>query len=276
MWISMKKIMWISLAGLALLGGIYACSHVAVTNRTQLALIPNSQLAEMSAQEYQQVIQQGPLSTDATKTQLVRNVGNKIKAAVEKYMADNGRSEEMKAYAWEFNLIQDDTTLNAWCMPGGKVAFYTGILPVCKNEAGIAVVMGHEVAHAIANHGNERMSQQIIAQYGASALDMATSKKSNEVKGVFQQMYGVGANVGVLLPFGRKQESEADKMGLVFMAMAGYDPNEAITFWERMDAATGGGSPPEFLSTHPSNSTRIADLKAYLPEALKYYKPAGK
>jgi predicted Zn-dependent protease len=272
----MKKIMWISLAGVGLLGGMYACSKVAVTNRAQLALIPNAQLSEMSAQEYQKVIQKGPLSTDAAKTMLVRNVGTRIKTAVEKYMADNGRSEEMKAYAWEFNLIQDDSMLNAWCMPGGKVAFYTGILPVCKNEAGIAVVMGHEVAHAIANHGNERMSQQIIAQYGASALDLATSQKSAQARGIFQQMYGVGAQVGVLLPFGRRQESEADKMGLVFMAIAGYDPNEAIAFWERMDAATGNGAPPEFLSTHPSNSTRIADLKAYLPEALKYYKPTDK
>lgn len=250
----------------------YACQKVAVTNRTQLALLPNDQLAQMSAEEYKQVIDKGPLSQDAAKVALIRKVGNNIKTAVEQYMANNGQSEVMKGYAWEFNLIQDDTTLNAWCMPGGKVAFYTGILPICMNEAGIAVVMGHEVAHAIANHGNERMSQQAIAQYGASVLDMATSTKRAEVKGIFEQMYGVGAQVGVLLPFSRKQESEADKMGLVFMAMAGYNPNEAVTFWERMDKATGGGAPPEFLSTHPANATRIQDLKAYLPEAMKYYK----
>lgn len=270
MWISMKKFTWIFLAVTVL---VMACHKVAVTNRASLALMPNSTLAEMSAAEYQQVIQKGPLSTDVAKTQMVKTVGYRIKTAVEKYMTDNGRSEELKNYAWEFNLIKDDTTLNAWCMPGGKVAFYTGILPVCKTEAGVAVVMGHEVAHAIANHGNERMSQQMIAQYGASALDLATSQKSSQARGIFQQMYGVGAQVGVLLPFSRKQESEADKMGLVFMAMAGYDPSEAVAFWERMDAATGGGAPPEFMSTHPSNATRISELKAYLPEAMKYYAP---
>lgn len=258
------------IAGFFLLA--YACQKVAVTNRTQLALLPNDQLAQMSTEEYKQVIDKGPLSQDAAKVALIRKVGNNIKLAVEQYMANNGQSEVMKGYSWEFNLIQDDTTLNAWCMPGGKVAFYTGILPICMNEAGIAVVMGHEVAHAIANHGNERMSQQVVAQYGASVLDMATSTKRAEVKSIFERMYGVGAQVGVLLPFSRKQESEADKMGLVFMAMAGYNPNEAVTFWERMDKATGGaGAPPEFLSTHPANATRIQDLKAYLPEALKYY-----
>jgi predicted Zn-dependent protease len=251
----------------------YACQKVAVTNRTQLALLPNDQLAQMSAEEYKQVIDKGPLSKDVAKVAMIRNVGERIKKAVEQYMSNNGHSDAMKGYSWEFNLIQDDTTLNAWCMPGGKVAFYTGILPVCLNEAGIAVVMGHEVAHAIANHGNERMSQQAIAQYGASVLDMATSTKRAEVKSIFERMYGVGAQVGVLLPFSRKQESEADKMGLIFMAMAGYNPNEAVAFWERMDKATSGaGAPPEFLSTHPANSTRIQDLKNYLPEAMMYYK----
>jgi predicted Zn-dependent protease len=251
----------------------YACQKVAITNRTQLALLPNDQLAQMSAEEYKQVIAKGPLSQEANKVAMIKNVGARIQLAVEQYMANHGQSEAMKGYAWEFNLIQDDTTLNAWCMTGGKVAFYTGILPICKSESGVAVVMGHEVAHAIANHGNERMSQQVIAQYGASVLDMATSTKRAEVKSVFERMYGIGAQVGVLLPFSRKQESEADQMGLIFMAMAGYDPNEAIAFWERMDKATGGaGAPPEFLSTHPANTTRIQDLKTYLPEALKYYK----
>ncbi len=158
-------------------------------------------------------------------------------------------------------------------MPGGKVAFYTGILPVCKDETGIAVVMGHEIAHAIARHGNERMSQGLLLQLGGVALDVATTTKPEETRQLFQLAYGIGANVGVMLPYSRKHESEADRMGLIFMAMAGYDPNQAPLFWERM-SKLGGNKPPMLLSTHPSDEKRIADLKKYMPEALQYYKPA--
>lgn len=271
MWIS-KKIF--QLSTLLLVGStLITCSRVAVTNRNQLNLIPESQLVSMSSEQYAEVIQQGPLSTNAAQVAMVKRVGNTIKAAVEKYMSEQGRSSELQGYNWEFNLIQNDSTVNAWCMPGGKVAFYTGILPVCIDEKGIAVVMGHEVAHAIAHHGNERMSQEIVAQAGGQVASVMMASKSPATQQMFQTAYGAGAQYGVILPFSRKHESEADKMGLVFMAMAGYDPHEAVEFWKRMSAAMGGQAPPEFMSTHPSDARRVADLQAYLPEALKYYNP---
>jgi predicted Zn-dependent protease len=273
MWIS-KKIFLFST--LLLVGGslsIVACKRVAVTNRSQLSLIPESQMIAMSNEQYAQVIKQGPLSTNQVQVAMVKRVGNTIKTAVEKYMADQGRSKELEGYNWEFNLIQNDSTVNAWCMPGGKVAFYTGILPVCIDENGIAVVMGHEVAHAIAHHGNERMSQGILAQAGGEAIDIALSNKSAATRQLFGAAYGAGAQYGVILPFSRKHESEADKMGLVFMAMAGYDPHQAVEFWKRMSVAMNGQAPPEFMSTHPADSRRVADLEAFLPEAMKYYKP---
>jgi len=173
-------------------------------------------------------------------------------------------------FKWEFNLVENDVP-NAWCMPGGKVVFYTGILPYTKDEAGLAVVMGHEIAHAVARHGNERMSQQAFAQYGSIALSSLWKEKPKQTRALLDMAVGVGSNVAVLLPFSRTHESEADKMGLIFMSMAGYDPAQAVEFWKRM-AEGGGQKPPEFLSTHPSDETRIKDLKAYLPEAMKYFK----
>lgn len=270
MWIS-KKIIYLSSAFLVS-GVMYtACKSVALTGRKQLNIVPESQMIAMSNEQYAKVIQQGPLSNDQTQVQMIKRVGNTIKIAVEKYMADQGRSKELVGYNWEFNLIKNDTTVNAWCMPGGKVAFYTGILPVCINEAGIAVVMGHEIAHAIAHHGNERMSQQILAQAGGEVASVMLASKSPLTQQLFQTAYGAGAQYGVILPFSRKHESEADQMGLVFMAMGGYDPHTAIDFWKRMSALSGG-SPPEFMSTHPADARRVADLERYLPEALKYYK----
>lgn len=270
MWIS-KKIIF-AVTTLVVTVGIYtACKSVAVTGRKQLSLVSESEMISMSTEQYAQVIQQGPLSTNATQVALIKKVGNTIKTAVEKYMATQGRSKELEGYNWEFNLIQNDSTINAWCMPGGKVAFYTGILPVCIDEAGIAVVMGHEVAHAIAHHGNERMSQQIVTQAGGQVASVMLATKSPLTQQLFQTAYGAGAQYGVILPFSRKHESEADKMGLIFMSMAGYDPHAAIQFWKRMSVISGGQAPPEFMSTHPSDATRVADLEAYLPEALKYY-----
>lgn len=210
------------------------------------------------------------MSSNAAQVKQIKTIGGNIQRAVESYMASKGLSDELKGYKWEFNLI-DENIVNAWCMPGGKVAFYTGILPVCKTDAGIAVVMGHEVAHAIARHGNERMTQGLMQQFGGAALSYVIKDKPAAAQQLFMTAYGTGTNVAALLPFSRLQESEADRMGLIFMAMAGYDPNEAPEFWERM-AAAGGASPPEFLSTHPSNSTRIADLKKAMPEAMAYYK----
>jgi predicted Zn-dependent protease len=270
MWIS-KKIIFISTA-LVLTAGVYtACKRVAVTGRSQLSLVPESQMISMSKDQYSQVIQQGPLSTNQTQVDMIKRVGNTIKTSVEKYMADQGRSKELEGYSWEFNLIKNDSTVNAWCMPGGKVAFYTGILPVCVDETGVAVVMGHEIAHAIAHHGNERMSQQILAQAGGEVASVMLASKSPLTQQLFGAAYGAGAQYGVILPFSRKHESEADEMGLIFMAMAGYDPAQAVEFWKRMKAASGGQAPPEFMSTHPANDRRISDLQAHLPEALKYY-----
>lgn len=252
---------------------IYSCSTVAISGRKQLALVPDSELNSMSFQQYDQVIKESKLSSNREQVALVNEVGKKVSRAVEKYMRDNKLQDELKGYKWEFNLIEDDDMVNAWCMPGGKVAFYTGILPVCEDEAGIAVVMGHEIAHAVARHGNERMTQGLIQQLGGAALAYALQEKPQLTQQLFMTAYGAGTTVGAILPFSRLQESEADRMGLIFMAMAGYDPKEAPEFWQRMAQANkGGGQPPEFLSTHPSNERRIADLQASIPEAMKYYK----
>lgn len=250
---------------------LYGCATVPVTGRKQLSLVSSSEINAMSAQQYQEVIKKGLLSTNQEQTQLIKTVGVRIQKAVEKYMADKGLSDQLAGFAWEFNLIKDDTTVNAWCMPGGKVAFYTAILPICKDEAGIAVVMGHEVAHAIANHGRERMSQGLAAEFGLSTIGAAMGQNPNLTQQIFMQAVGMGTNVG-MLKFSRSHESEADHMGLIFMAMAGYDPSTAPKFWERMATLSGGQQPPEFLSTHPSHETRIKDLEGWIPEAMQYYK----
>lgn len=247
-----------------------ACSRVPVTGRKQLNIIPDGEIMAMSYSEYSNFIKTNKLSSDRANTNMVKSVGRKIQTAVEQYMAQNGWSSNLKGYEWEFNLIESND-VNAWCMPGGKVVVYTGILPITRTETGLAVVMGHEIAHAIAEHGGERMTQQLIAQMGGVALNAALSSEPQKTRSLWMAAYGLGAQYGVLMPYGRTQESEADQMGLIFMAMAGYNPNEAIDFWKRMSKA-GGAKPPEFLSTHPSDETRINDLKKHLPEAMKYYK----
>lgn len=250
---------------------IASCSSVPLTGRTQLNLIPDSEMLAMSYQEYGNFLKSNKLSADKQKTDQVRHVGLRIQQAVEKYMADNGMAGRMAGYKWEFNLVESPE-VNAWCMPGGKVVVYSGLLPVTKDETGLAVVMGHEIAHAIAEHGNERMSQQMLAQYGSVALDAALATKTQETRDLWMSAYGVGAQYGALLPFSRSQEREADHLGLIFMAMAGYDPSAAAPFWERMSAG-GGEKPPEFMSTHPSDESRIQELRENLPEAMKYYTP---
>ena len=201
---------------------------------------------------------------------MVKRVGKNIQEATTKFLTEKGYGELLKGYEWEFNLIESDQ-VNAFCMPGGKVAFYTGILPYCKDEVGVAVVMGHEVSHAIAEHGNERLSQQLVQQLGGVALAVAVNEKPAETQALCMAAYGVGTQYGVMLPFSRKHESEADELGLYFMALAGYNPTEAPKFWERM-SKSGGQKPPEFLSTHPSDETRISDLNAHMPKAMEYYK----
>jgi predicted Zn-dependent protease len=228
-------------------------------------------MLSMSYQQYGDFLKSNQKSADLEKTRLVTTVGQKIEKAVERYFAERTMSDQLKDYRWEFNLVESKE-VNAWCMPGGKVVVYTGILPLTENEPGLAVVLGHEIAHAIAGHGGERMSQQLLAQLGGVALSVALEKDPQGTRDLWMSVYGAGAQVGVLLPFSRTHESEADHLGLVFMAMAGYDPHEAIGFWQRMAKAKGGQSPPEFLSTHPSDQARIDEISRLVPEAMQYYR----
>jgi predicted Zn-dependent protease len=248
-----------------------SCATVPITGRKQLSIIPGSQMLSMSYQEYGEFLKSNKLSTDRAQVALVQKVGRRIQGAVEKYFAQNNMSDRLKDYRWEFNLV-DSKEANAWCMPGGKVVVYTGILPATQSEEGLAVVMGHEIAHAIAEHGSERMSQGLIAQMGGMALDQAMSTSPAQTKQLWMSVYGAGVQYGALLPYSRVQESEADHLGLIFMAIAGYDPREAITFWERMAKTKNGKAGLEFLSTHPSDETRIEQIRKKIPEATQYYK----
>ena len=247
------------------------CSTVPITGRKQLNLIPASQMQSLSYQQYGDFIKSNKISKDQNATAMVHKVGVKIQKAVEQYLAQNNMSSSLDGYNWEFNLVEDPQ-VNAWCMPGGKVVVYTGILPITQDETGLAVVLGHEIAHAIAQHGDERMSQGLITQLGGMALQKAIETKPAVTQQIFMSAFGLGAQVGVLLPFSRLQESEADHLGLIFMAMAGYNPNLAVSFWQRMSSMNTGQKPPEFLSDHPADATRIQDIQKELPEATKYYK----
>ena len=246
------------------------CAEVPVTHRRGLHLVSSTELNNMSLQEYEKVLKESTLSTDQKRIELVKRVGTRIAKAAEAFLADSGQGKKIKDYHWEFRVIEDEKTANAWCMPGGKVAVYTGILPYTQNENGLAVVMGHEVAHALAEHGNERMSQGLLTQLGGMALSTALSQKPQKTRELYMAAFGVTANVGILLPYSRLHEREADRIGLLIMAMAGYDPREAIGFWERMGKNDQTG-PPELLSTHPAPDSRIAGIKEYLPEAIQYY-----
>jgi predicted Zn-dependent protease len=248
-----------------------ACSTVPITGRKQLNMIPASEMLGMSYQQYREFLSTNKVSSNQQQVQTVKAVGARIQHAVEEYFAQKGLTGGLQGYQWEFNVVESNE-VNAWCMPGGKVVFYTGILPVTRTEAGIAVVMGHEVAHAVAEHGNERMSQEMLAQLGGMALSEALAKEPEKTRELWSSVYGIGAQYGALLPFSRTQESEADHLGLVFMTMAGYDPAEAVSFWQRMSQGKGGQAPPEFMSTHPADATRIADIQRLLPEMAQYRK----
>jgi predicted Zn-dependent protease len=265
----MKKTQLVTYVLIAAL--IVACSTVPLTGRRQLNLIPQSEMLAMSYQEYGSFLKENPVSADKVNDAMVKRVGGRVQKAVEQYFAQQNMPGHLSGYQWEFNLVQSNE-VNAWCMPGGKVVVYTGILPLTQDEAGLAVVLGHEIAHAVAEHGNERMSQQLLQQAGGTALSIAMQNKPQETQALWMTVYGVGTQVGALLPYSRLQESEADQLGLMFMAMAGYDPNVAIPFWQRMSALNSGQAPPEFLSTHPSDATRIRKIKELIPSAMKYYK----
>lgn len=253
-----------------------ACSRNAVTGRNQLSLLPESQLQEMAVSEYQGFLSKSNVVSTGTSrdAEMVRRVGTRIAAAITDYYNKQGKGEVLSGYKWEFNLV-DNKEVNAWCMPGGKVVVYTGLLPVTQNEAALAVVLGHEITHAVARHGNERMSQEMLTQGLGAIVNVATSGNP-KVNSIFNTVYGPGSQLGYTLPNSRNQEYEADHFGLIFSAMAGYNPREAVTFWERMAAASGGQKPPEILSTHPADANRIEKIKGYMNEALKYYKPVSK
>ena len=250
---------------------LLSCETVPITGRQRLSIIPEADLLTLSLQQYSQVLKESKLSTDSGKVFRVRNVGNKIARSAETFLRESGRGASVKDYQWEFNVINDDKTVNAWCMPGGKVAVYTGIFPITRDETGMAVVLSHEIAHAIAGHGSERMSQSLVAQLGGVALSTALKTHPGTTSALFMQAYGAGASLGFLLPYSRLQESEADRIGLMLMARAGYNPERAVDLWVRMNEKEKGSRPPEFLSTHPAPESRIADIKTYIPEAMPYY-----
>ena len=243
---------------------IVSCETVPITGRSQLSLVSSQELSTISFQAYRDFLSKHPVVRNTPAAFMVQRAGGNIQRAVGLYFARQQMSSRLSDYAWEFNLVQDKAK-NAWCMPGGKVCVYTGLLPMTRDESGLAVVMGHEIAHAVANHSSERMSQQLMVQMGGAVLSTAVTQN------LFLDIYGLGSQVGLLLPYSRVQESEADRLGLIFMAMAGYDPRVALGFWQRMAASQQGQAPSEFLSTHPSDVTRINNLKVYIPEALKYY-----
>jgi predicted Zn-dependent protease len=261
--ISKKRILFIGIGVAAL---AFACATNPFTGKSTLALVPDSQILPSAFAQYSTFLKENKVVTGTADAQRVRTVGMKIKAAAEKYLAANGYAGYLKDYQWEYNLVNSNE-VNAWCMPGGKIVFYTGILPITQDDAGMAVVMGHEVSHALLNHGQQRMSSDVLAQLGAVGVGAAVGNKSESTQQIAMQAYGVGTQVGLLLPFSRSHESEADKLGLTLMAMAGYNPDVAVPFWQRMAAKSGGQAPPEFLSTHPSDATRIANIKALIPEA---------
>lgn len=245
---------------------------VPVTGRQQNLMVSDDQVLSLSFQQYSEYMQSAKPSTNSTNTAMVKRVGQRIATAVESYLTQNGMAEDVKTYQWEFNLVQDNQ-VNAWCMPGGKIVVYEGLLPVTQDEASLAIVMGHEIAHAVARHSAERLSNAYKEQYGSAALSAILSGVG--VSSGWQQIIELGKQYGGALltsGFSRKQESEADHIGLIFAAMAGYDPEVAVGFWQRMSSATGGGSNSLFAD-HPSDATRIQQIQGWLPEAKKYYTP---
>lgn len=241
-----------------------SCATNPFTGKKTMAIIPNSQLFPTAFQQYDQFLNENKVVKGTSDAQMITRVGERIAVAAERWLDANGHQGYLKDYKWEYTLV-DDKTVNAWCMPGGKIVFYTGILPIADGETGVAAIMGHEVAHALANHGQQRMSAGLIQQGLAVAGNIAiTDEKS---RNAFNRYYGVGTTVGVMLPFSRSHESEADRIGLILMAIAGYNPDEAAELWKRMKANSGGQAPPEILSTHPSNDTRIANLTKLAPSA---------
>jgi predicted Zn-dependent protease len=267
----MKKIFFaLSICSVAL--ALNSCYKNPVTGRSSLNLVDEGTMNTMATQQYASFLSQNPpvATTGSRDAEMVQRVGSRLAAAVQTYLREKGQSSLIAGYQWQFNLVNNNQA-NAWCMPGGKVVVYSGIMPLVQNETGLATVLGHEIAHAVARHGNERMSQQLAAQAGGAALSVALSNQPGQTQNIWNTVYGVGSNLGTL-SYSRKHESEADRMGLIFMAMGGYNPSESVSFWQRM-AAKGGQKPPQILSTHPSDATRIAQIQKMIPEAMTYYRP---
>lgn len=262
----MKRLGILSTAVLLFLAG---CGTVPLTGRQQLLLVSDQDVLSSSLTQYKEYMQEAARSTSTTQSAMVTRVGKKLAAATETYLRQNGLSSEISNFAWEFNLVKNDE-VNAFCMPGGKIVVYEGLMKLVSSDDELAVVLGHEIAHAVAKHSNERISQQLLAQYGAQLLSKGLENKSTAIQTVAGQVYGIGTQYGVVLPFSRKHETEADYMGLVLMTIAGYNPDKAVTFWQKM-AANGQGSVPEFMSTHPSDSRRISDIQKALPEIKAKY-----
>lgn len=262
-----------SLVALLIIGFMLsACKTNPFTGKSTLNFYGNNTIFPTSFAQYDAFLKENKVITGTKDAQMIKKVGQRIAKASEKWLAANGYQDYLKDYKWEYNLVQDEA-VNAWCMPGGKIVFYTGILPITQTETGIAVVMGHEVAHALADHGAQRMSAGTLQQLGAATGSVLI--KDEKTRNTFNQAYGIGSTVGVMLPFSRKHETEADKIGLQIMAIAGYNPDEAAELWRRMKAKSGGQAPPEFLSTHPSNDTRISNLTAWAPAAKAEAKKFG-
>lgn len=249
---------------------LYSCFRNPVTGRSSINLVDEASVRQQATASYSSFLSTNKAVTGTPDAIMVSRVGNKMASAVQKYLAQIGKPDLIAGYQWEFNLVNSNE-VNAFCMPGGKVVVYSGIMPIANGEAGLAVIMGHEIAHAVARHGNERMSQALIAEAGGVTLSALLSSKPQQAQQLFNSAYAVGSTLTVL-KYSRTHESEADEMGLYFMAMAGYNPNEAVTFWQRM-AAKSGVKPPEFLSTHPSDETRIKDIQNKIPQAMQYYRP---
>ncbi|MCA0153835.1 M48 family metallopeptidase [Winogradskyella vincentii] len=245
---------------------IASCATNPFTGKKTMAFVSNDQLFPSAFAQYSQVLSENKVITGTSDADMITRVGQRIAVAAERWLNANGYQGYLDDYKWEYKLIESEQ-VNAWCMPGGKIAFYTGILPIAQNETGVAAIMGHEVAHALANHGQQRMSSGILQQAGGVAVAVATGNESPEKQQMWMQAYGLGSTIGGVLPFSRGHETEADKIGLYLMAMAGYNPDEAAELWKRMKANSGGQAPPEFLSTHPSNDTRIQNLQALAPKA---------
>jgi predicted Zn-dependent protease len=252
--------------GFGIVALVFACAKNPFTGKSTLALVSNSEIIPSAFQQYNQFLSENKVVVGTTDAKKVETIGTKIKVAAEKWLNANGHSDYLNGYQWEYKLV-DDKAVNAWCMPGGKIVVYTGILPITKDDAGLATVMGHEVSHALANHGQQRMSAGMLQQLGAVGVGAAVGGKSAETQQIAMTAYGAATEIGGMLPFSRNHESEADMIGLTLMAIAGYNPDQAVVFWERMSANSGGQAPPEFMSTHPSDATRIANIRALIPQA---------